>query len=100
MMAEGSEPLAYTIPAAVRASGVARTRLYELIAERKIQAVKSGRRTLVLADSLRRYLGSLPPARIGSRERQWPPETPAPAPKPGARTKLAARRRSKSRRAS
>lgn len=63
-MSDDIQPLAFTIPAAIRASGVARTRLYELIADGQVLAVKSGRRTLVRADSLRSYLASLPPVTI------------------------------------
>lgn len=56
--------IAFTIPDAVRASGLARTRLYALIGNGEVDAVKAGRRTLVKADSLRAYLDSLPAATI------------------------------------
>lgn len=59
-----SIPLAYTIPDAVKASGLTRTRLYNLMGDNVIQAVKSGRRTLIKADSLRDYVNQLPPASI------------------------------------
>ncbi|MGI4795064.1 MAG: helix-turn-helix domain-containing protein [Janthinobacterium lividum] len=57
-------PLAYTIPDAVRASGIARTRIYALIAEGALESRKAGRRTLITANSLNRYLDGLPPACI------------------------------------
>ncbi len=58
-------PIAFSIKAAVEATGgaVSRTKMFELIATRAIDARKSGRRTMILADSLRRYVESLPPAR-------------------------------------
>jgi excisionase family DNA binding protein len=59
-----TEVLAYTIPAAVKASGIGRTSLYELIGAGKIEARKAGSRTLIPADSLRAYIASLPPAAI------------------------------------
>ena len=59
-----TEPLAYTIDAAAQAAGIGRTTLYSLIGEGKIEARKSGGRTLIPAVSLRAYLDSLPPATI------------------------------------
>ena len=58
--------LALTIEDAVKTSGLARSRLYILLAEGKIEARKAGRRTLIVGDSLRRYLESLPLAQIGT----------------------------------
>ena len=49
-----------TVTKAVEASGIGRTRIYELIREGKISAIKEGRRTLILADSLRHHIESLP----------------------------------------
>lgn len=57
-------PLAFTIPTAVKASGIGRTRMYELIGAGTIEARKAGTRTLVMTDSLRAYLSTLPPAAI------------------------------------
>lgn len=68
-MSETTEPLAYTLPRAVQASGLARTRLYDLIEKGDVAAFKAGRRTMIRADSLRSYLASLPPARIGAGRR-------------------------------
>lgn len=52
--------ISMTIPRAVEVSGIGRTRIYELIREGKLEAKKEGRRTLILADSLRRHVESLP----------------------------------------
>ena len=56
------DPLAVPIPEAVRLSGISRSELYRRLATGHIRAVKSGARTLVLMDSLRAHLTSLPPA--------------------------------------
>ncbi len=60
--------LAYTVLDAAKASGLGRSTLYELIAAQKIEARKCGARTLILAESLRRYIASLPAASIGGRK--------------------------------
>jgi hypothetical protein len=57
------EPLAYTIEAARDATGLARSRLFVLIASGELEARKAGRRTLIVGDSLRAYVAKLPPAR-------------------------------------
>jgi hypothetical protein len=57
-------PIAYTIPEAIRVSGIGRSRLYELIAAGNVDARKLGGRTLVLASSLRSFIAALPPAEI------------------------------------
>jgi excisionase family DNA binding protein len=59
-----SEVIAHTIDGAVKASGLGRTKIYELIGAKKLEARKSGKRTLIMADSLRSYLASLPVADI------------------------------------
>jgi excisionase family DNA binding protein len=58
------DAIAHTIADAVKASGLGRTTLYELIGAGKIEARKAGGRTLIPADSLRAYIASLPPADI------------------------------------
>jgi hypothetical protein len=58
----GIPPLAVTIPEAVRLSGISRSELYRRLAAGQVRAVKSGTRTLILMDSLRAHLTTLPPA--------------------------------------
>ena len=53
-------PLAYSIAEACAVARAGRTALYEAIRCGALCAVKRGRRTIVLADDLRRYLESLP----------------------------------------
>jgi len=55
-----NSPLAYSIAEARSVARAGRTALYEAIRSGALRAVKRGRRTLVLADDLRRYLESLP----------------------------------------
>ncbi len=50
------EPLAYSVSEACRVSSLGRTRLYQLIAEGRLEARKIGKRTLIPAASLRRLI--------------------------------------------
>jgi excisionase family DNA binding protein len=52
--------LALSISEACRAARIGRTTLYSAISEGELPARKIGRRTVVLADDLRRWLESLP----------------------------------------
>jgi len=56
------ETLAAPIPDACRVSGLSRSEIYRRLATGDIRAVKSGSRTLILMESLRAYLASLPAA--------------------------------------
>lgn len=49
-------PLAYTIADACRVSTLGKTKLYALIGANKLEVRRIGKRTLVLADSLRRLI--------------------------------------------
>jgi excisionase family DNA binding protein len=53
--------LAYSIAEACTRSGIGRTSIYAMINSGKLIARKRGRRTLILADDLRRCLELLPP---------------------------------------
>ena len=58
------------ISVAVQITGIGRTKLYELIKDGQIEAIKVGTATLVPVDSLRRFLDGLrrtPPASGGYR---------------------------------
>ena len=50
------EPIAYSNKGAMAATSLGRARLYQLIKEGKLESRKMGRRTVILADSLRRLL--------------------------------------------
>lgn len=52
-MISNPEPLAYTVKEACRLSTLGRTRIYQLIAEGKLEARKIGGRTIIPAESLR-----------------------------------------------
>jgi Helix-turn-helix domain len=56
------DPIAAPIPDACRISGLSSSEIYRRLAAGDIRAVKSGSRTLILMDSLRAHLASLPPA--------------------------------------
>ena len=53
-------PIAYTIAEACAVARAGRTALYEAIREGALTARKRGRKTLILADDLRRWVESLP----------------------------------------
>jgi excisionase family DNA binding protein len=53
-------PLAYSIAEACARSGIGRTAMYDLINNGQLPARKRGRRTLILAEDLRRCLETLP----------------------------------------
>jgi excisionase family DNA binding protein len=53
-------PQSYSIQQVVLSTGVSRTSIYEEIKAGRLRAVKQGKRTLILADDLARWLQSLP----------------------------------------
>ena len=59
-----NERYAMTLPEAVKFSGLGRTRLYALAAEGRISFKKCGKRTLIIADDLKRLIAELPDAPI------------------------------------
>lgn len=50
------EVLAYRVPDAVKASGIGRTKIYEMILSGELESVTIGRRRLIPADALRRLV--------------------------------------------
>ncbi len=66
--------LAFSIPEACKVAATGRTALYGAIKAGHLRAVKNGRRTLILADDLRRWLSALPEACPGNTA---PPIEPA-----------------------
>jgi excisionase family DNA binding protein len=72
---EGMEPISVRIPEAVRLTGISRSRLYELLKSGDIEFAKIGSSTLVLVESLRRFVSS---RRAGS-------DRPAGEPRKGVR---------------
>jgi excisionase family DNA binding protein len=54
------DQLAFSLSSVCKLADIGRTALYEEIAAGKLRAVKRGRRTLILADDLRRWLDALP----------------------------------------
>ena len=57
-----TDQLAYTIPQAVEASAVSRTEIYRAAKRGELEFRKRGKRTLILADELIRWVQSLPTA--------------------------------------
>jgi excisionase family DNA binding protein len=51
-----------SIAEACAVAGIGRTKIYEAISDGTLTARKCGKRTLILRDDLRRFLGSLPSA--------------------------------------
>lgn len=54
--------LAYTIPEAVKATGIGRSALYEEIKAGRLRSRKRGAQTLILAEDLNQFLTGLPAA--------------------------------------
>lgn len=59
-------PRLYTVKQFCAAFGMGRTRLYDLIAQGKIEAVKDGPKTLIPAESAEAWASSLPRFKSGA----------------------------------
>jgi excisionase family DNA binding protein len=53
------EPITLTIDDTRKCMGLGKTKVFELIAEKKLETVKVGRRTLVKTASIKRFIASL-----------------------------------------
>jgi excisionase family DNA binding protein len=53
-------PISMTVPNAVKATGLSRSRLYEELKKGTLTAKKAGRRTLISFADLKAFLDSLP----------------------------------------
>jgi excisionase family DNA binding protein len=51
------ERVTYTVQELVKKTGISRSKLYDLIAEGRLQTIRVGRRRLVLASSARQVFG-------------------------------------------
>jgi excisionase family DNA binding protein len=54
------DKIALTIPEAVQASGIGRSKLYELFRRGDLKPRKAGKRTLIIRTELEAYISSLP----------------------------------------
>ena len=52
------EPITVRIPAAIKLTGIGRSKLYELIGEGALDVVKVGSSTLITVESIRRMLAA------------------------------------------
>jgi excisionase family DNA binding protein len=59
-------PLAFSVAEACSAARIGRTSLYQAIRAGELRALKRGRRTIILANDLRRYLESLPALEVAA----------------------------------
>ncbi len=57
-----NEKLAFTIAEAVKTAAVSRTELYRAVGRGELSLRKRGKRSIILADELKRWLTSLPQA--------------------------------------
>jgi excisionase family DNA binding protein len=56
------DQLVYTIPQAIQMAAVSRTALYRCIQRGELTILKRGKRSLILAEELRRWVQALPTA--------------------------------------
>jgi hypothetical protein len=61
---DGLEPLTLTIEQTQQVTGESRSQIYARLGPGEYEAVKSGSRTLILFESIKRRIAALPPAKI------------------------------------
>jgi hypothetical protein len=61
---DGLEPLTLTIEQTQQVTGESRSQIYARLGRGEYEAVKSGSRTLILFESIKRRIAALPPAKI------------------------------------
>jgi hypothetical protein len=61
---DGLEPVAVTIPQTEKLTGESRSQIYNRVGRGEYEAVKSGSRTLILYESIKRRFAGLPRATI------------------------------------
>ena len=61
---DSDQPLAFTIDESAARAGFGRDGIYRAIREGKLEAKKYGRRTIITAASLERFIADLPPLRL------------------------------------
>ena len=66
-MTEQIQKMAFTVDEAAMHSSLGRDAIYDAIRDGRLQARKWGRRTIIPADALQRFLTELPPLRLRQR---------------------------------
>ena len=66
-------PLLVSVPQAAKMIGRGHSKIYDLIGEGRIHAVKSDNRTLITVESLHEYVRSLPLAKVAAPRVRPPP---------------------------
>lgn len=59
-MEEKTERLLYSVEEAIVLIGLGKTKVYQLISSGELEAVKCGRRTLVTAQAVQKWISQLP----------------------------------------
>jgi excisionase family DNA binding protein len=58
------DKMAFSVDEAAMRAGLGRDKIYEALKSGKLEGRRAGRRTLVTAEALRRYLDELPPFQL------------------------------------
>jgi hypothetical protein len=83
------EPITVTIEQTEKLTGESRSQIYNRLGRAEYTGVKSGRRTLIVYESIKRHIASLPPARI-KPPKPRPPRALPEEPRRGRKPKPAA----------